>query len=113
MSLEHFALLVAFVSFFAVQVYANDRLRRHAVAILTRHKSKLYDFLDPVIDDIAAELNKEVAEHDREWITDEVQRQMLEVGVYVFTEMGKRKAKELAHEIINDMTITLSPKITT
>jgi hypothetical protein len=94
MSLEHFALLVAIVSFFAVQVYANDRLRRHAVAILTRHRSKLYDFLDPVIDD------KEVAEHDREWITDEVQRQMLEVGVYVFTEMGKQKAKEFVIELI-------------
>ena len=103
MSLEHFALLVAFVSFFAVQIYANDRLRRHAVAILTRHKSKLYDFLDPVIDDIAAELQKEVAEHDREWITDEVQRRMLKVGVYIFTEMGKQKAKEIVREIIESV----------
>ena len=107
MSLEHFALLVAFVSFFAVQIYANDRLRRHAVAILTRHKSKLYDFLDPVIDDIAAELQKEVAEHDREWITDEVQRQMLEAGVYVFTEMGKQKAREIAQQIIEELLTTL------
>ncbi len=103
MSLEHFALLVAFVSFFAVQIYANDRLRRHAVAILTRHKSKLYDFLDPVIDDIAAELQKEVAEHDREWITDAVQRRMLKVGVYIFTEMGKQKAKEIVREIIESV----------
>ncbi len=107
MSLEHFALLVAFVSFFAVQIYANDRLRRHAVAILTRHKSKLYDFLDPVIDDVAAELQKEVAEHDREWITDEVQRQMLEAGVYVFTEMGKQKAREIAQQIIEELLTTL------
>ncbi|MFH0816263.1 MAG: hypothetical protein V1934_05560 [Methanobacteriota archaeon] len=103
MSLEHFALLVVIVSFFAVQVYTNDRLRRHAVAILTRHRSKLYAFLDPVIDDIAAELNAEVQEHSREWITDEVQRQMLEVGVYVFTEMGKEKARELVGDIIEDI----------
>jgi hypothetical protein len=108
MSLEHFALLVGIVSFFAVQVYANDRLRRHAVAILTRHKSKLYDFLDPVIDDIAAEMQKEVAEHDKEWITDEVQRQMLEVGVYIFTEMGKQKAKEIAREIVEDILASSS-----
>ena len=103
MSPEHFALLVVIASFFAVQVYANDRLRRHAVAILTRHKSKLYDFLDPVIDDIAGELNKEVEEHDKEWITDEVQRQMLEVGVYIFTEMGKKKANEIVREIVESV----------
>ena len=103
MSLEHFALLVGIVSFFAIEVYRNDRLRRHAVAILTRHKAKLYDFLDPIIDDIATELQKEVAEHDKEWIRDEVQRQMLEVGVYIFTEMGKRKAREMAREIIEDI----------
>ncbi|MBI5001513.1 MAG: hypothetical protein HZB92_08345 [Euryarchaeota archaeon] len=103
MSLEHFALLVAIGAFFAIEVYRNDRLRRHAVAILTRHKAKLYDFLDPVIDDIAEELCKEVSEHDREWITDEVQRQMLEVGVFIFTEMGKQKAKEIVKDIIEDI----------
>ncbi|MBI5000518.1 MAG: hypothetical protein HZB92_03185 [Euryarchaeota archaeon] len=70
------------------------------IFILTRHKAKLYDFLDPVIDDIAGELNKEVAEHDKELITDEVQRQMFEVGVYVFTEMGKQKAKEIVRHSI-------------
>ncbi|MBI5000234.1 MAG: hypothetical protein HZB92_01725 [Euryarchaeota archaeon] len=73
------------------------------IFILTRHKAKLYDFLDPVIDDIAGVLNKEVQEHDKEWITDEVQRQMLEVGVYLFTEMGKQKAKEILREIIEDI----------
>jgi hypothetical protein len=103
MSLAHYALLVGIISFFAIEVYRNDRLRRHAVAILTRHKAKLYDFLDPVIDDIGAELQKEVAEHDKEWITDEVQRQMLEVGVYIFTEMGKQKAKEIVREIVESM----------
>ncbi|MBI5000517.1 MAG: hypothetical protein HZB92_03180 [Euryarchaeota archaeon] len=33
MSLEHFALLVAIGAFFAIEVYRNDRLRRHVVAI--------------------------------------------------------------------------------
>ena len=42
----------------------------------------------------------EVQEQDREWFKDEVDRRILEIGIYVFTEMGKRKAKEIAREIV-------------
>ena len=85
------------------KINSADMGQEALIFILTRHKAKLYDFLDPVIDDIARELQGEVDEHDREWITDEVQRQMLEVGVYVFTEMGKKKAKEIVREIVESV----------
>jgi len=49
----------------------------------------------------------EVQEHDREWFKDEVDRRMLEIGVYVFTELGERKAKEIAREMV-DGTIVRS-----
>ncbi|MEW5937992.1 MAG: hypothetical protein AB1665_09300 [Candidatus Thermoplasmatota archaeon] len=71
------------------------------IFILTRHKAKLYAFLDPVIDDIAQEMRKEVREHDREWIKGEVERRLFEAGVYIFTEMGKRMAKEMARDILS------------
>ena len=103
MSWEYGLVLAAIIAFFVEEIYRHPQLRRHAVAILTRHKAQLYDFLDPVIDDIAGELNKEVEEHDKEWITDEVQRQMIEVGVYIFTEMGKRTAKEIVREILESV----------
>ena len=103
MSWEYGLVLAAIIAFFAEEIYRHPQLRRHAVAILTNHKAKLYDFLDPVIDDIATELQKEVGEHDKEWITDEVQRQILEVGVYIFTEMGRQKAKEIVREIVESV----------
>ena len=91
---------VAFLLAMILMMAQYPRLRRHLVCIITRHKSKLYDFLDPVLDDMFKEINLEVEEHSAEWIKDEVQRQMFEAGVYIFTEMGKAKAKEIAREIL-------------
>jgi diadenosine tetraphosphate (Ap4A) HIT family hydrolase len=91
---------VAFLLAMILMMAQYPRLRRHLVCIITRHKSKLYDFLDPVLDDMFKEINLEVEEHSAEWIKDEVQRKMLEAGVYIFMEVGKRKAKEIAREIL-------------
>lgn len=100
MALEYELGFVAFILAMVLLMAQYPRLRRHLVCIVTRHKSKLYDFLDPVIDDMFKEINLEVEEHSAEWIKNEVQRKMFEMGVYIFTEMGKRKAKEIAREIL-------------
>ncbi len=83
---------VAFLAAMVLMMAQYQRLRRHLVCIVTRHKSKLYEFLDPVLDDMFKEILIEVQEHDRDWFKDEVDRRMLEMGVYVFTEMGERNA---------------------
>lgn len=100
MALEYELGFVAFLAAMVLMMAQYPRLRRHLVRIVTRHKSKLYEFLDPVLDDMFKEILIEVQEHDREWFKDEVDRRMLEIGVYVFTELGKRKAKEIAREIL-------------
>lgn len=100
MALEYELGFVAFLAAMVLLMAQYPRLRRHLVCVITRHKSKLYDFIGPVLDDMFKEINLEVQEHDKDWIKDEVQRRMLEAGVYIFTEMGKRKAKEIAREIL-------------